>query len=73
LFGIGRHWLFPEGVEDSELSLLKVRVERAEYWDSQAVPCALGLDREKRWLKAYGKLNPGEPTMRGWNSLEKVS
>lgn len=30
---VHRAW-FPEGLEDPELTLLKVQVERAEYWDA---------------------------------------
>jgi general stress protein 26 len=30
---VARAW-FPEGVDDSHLALLRVRVERAEYWTS---------------------------------------
>lgn len=31
---------FPDGLDDPEIALLKIRVERAEYWDS--APTALG-------------------------------
>jgi general stress protein 26 len=45
---------FSEGVEDSELALLKVTVEKAEYWDS--APTALG--RAFNLAKAYLTKDP---------------
>ena len=40
---------FPQGLEDPEIALLKVTVEKAEYWDSS--PTALG--RAFDFAKAY--------------------
>jgi general stress protein 26 len=40
---------FPEGLDDPEVALLKVNVERAEYWDS--APTAVG--RVIDFAKAY--------------------
>ncbi len=41
--------IFPEGLEDPEIALLKVAVEKAEYWDSS--PTAIG--RAFDFAKAY--------------------
>lgn len=40
---------FPEGLEDPEIALLKITVEKAEYWDSS--PTAIG--RAFDFAKAY--------------------
>jgi general stress protein 26 len=45
---------FPKGLEDPEIGLLKVTVERAEYWDS--APTAIG--RAFDFAKAYVTKNP---------------
>jgi general stress protein 26 len=47
---------FPNGLEDPELSLLKVKVERAEYWDSS--PTAVG--RVIDFAKAYLTKDPSK-------------
>ncbi len=50
---------FPKGLEDPELALLRVTVEKAEYWDtpSSAVAHAFGLVKALATGKPY---HPGE-------------
>lgn len=46
---------FADGIDDPELALLKVSVEKAEYWDS--APTAIG--RAYNLAKAYVTKDPG--------------
>jgi general stress protein 26 len=50
---------FPEGLEDPEISLLTVEIEKAEYWDSHssAVVHLVGLVKAKLTGETY---KPGE-------------
>lgn len=41
---------FPQGLEDPELALLKVEVERAEYWDSSPTAVGRVIDFAKAFL-----------------------
>ena len=47
---------FPKGLEDPELSLLKVEVAKAEYWDSASTSLGRAID----FAKAYIKKDPTE-------------
>ena len=47
---------FPKGLEDPELALMKVSVEKAEYWDSPS--SALG--RAFNFARAYVAKDPGK-------------
>ncbi len=47
---------FPQGLEDPEIALLKVTVEKAEYWDSS--PTAIG--RAFDFARAYLAKDPGK-------------
>ncbi len=47
---------FPKGLEDPELALLKVTVEKAEYWDSPST----ALGRAFNFAKAYVAKDPGK-------------
>jgi general stress protein 26 len=41
---------FPEGLDDPELALLKVTVERAEYWDSSPTSIGRAIDFAKAYI-----------------------
>jgi general stress protein 26 len=47
---------FPKGLEDPELSLLKVSVEKAEYWDSPST----ALGRAFNFARAYVTKDPSK-------------
>lgn len=47
---------FPDGLNDPNLALLKVSVDRAEYWDSASTALGRAFD----FAKAYIKKNAGE-------------
>ncbi len=47
---------FPKGLEDPELALLKVNVEKAEYWDSPST----ALGRAFNFARAYVAKDPGK-------------
>jgi general stress protein 26 len=42
---------FPQGLEDPEIALLKISVNRAEYWDSASNAVARAIDFAKAFLK----------------------
>jgi general stress protein 26 len=50
---------FPEGPDDPNIALLKVNVEKGEYWDSPSsmVAHALGMEKAIATVTSY---NPGE-------------
>lgn len=50
---------FPEGPEDPDLALLKVAVERAEYWDSPSSAVAHAISFARAMLTGQ-PANPGE-------------
>jgi general stress protein 26 len=41
---------FPQGLEDPEIALLKISVERAEYWDSAPTSVGRAIDFAKAYL-----------------------
>lgn len=42
--------IFPNGLDDPDLALLKVTVERAEYWDSSPTAVGRAIDFAKAYL-----------------------
>ena len=68
-----KNW-FPDGKKDPDLALLRVRVDRAEYWDAKSasmvvlgglVQSSLGGDPTVENRKTDGPTNPGSTTGAG--------
>jgi general stress protein 26 len=47
---------FPKGLDDPEIALLKISVEKAEYWDSPAT----AIGRAFNFARAYLSSDPGK-------------
>ena len=68
-----KNW-FPDGKKDPDLALLRVKVDRAEYWDAKTasmvllaglVQSSLGGDPTVENRKSEGPANPGSTTGAG--------
>ena len=61
---------FPEGKDDPNIALLRVKIEKAEYWDSPSSPISYALNFVSALVTGD---EPDNGEHKSWNSNRKLT